>query len=431
MKPSIELATQTENAQCGTRMDKITIIAGLIGILIVLLVAGNAVYENPEERFESNRDMMDTYVNIVIYHTDEDEAHDIMDEAFARMAEVIAISDRFNDSSEVSGLNTRGVIHNPSPELVEMIGISIEYWTITGGAFDITILPLLDLWNPSSGSGSYLLFTMNQSHSEALDSGTITEDIRGDFTDNQYSLHEPSVSVVSEGQEWTIASGWVSYHVLNTTHGLEVTVPEFWNVNPVTQNEIINDAKHYVGSDRITITDQSITLQQGMSITLDGMAKGYAVDSAIRVLERRGVERALIDAGGDIATIGHKPNGERWTVGLRNPEERSESVVEFGISARAIATSGNYERFFDENKSVGHIMDPNTGNSVFKTSSATIIADNCTVADILATGVFVLGPEDGIELVDTLSDVEALLLDYENPREIHRSSGVDTYELQG
>lgn len=414
-------------------MDKLTIIAGLTGLLIVLLVAGNAVFENPEQRYESSRDMMDTYVNIIVYHTDEDEAKDIMEEAFTRMAEVIAIADRFNASSEVSILNDNGTINNPSPELVEMIRISIEYSTITGGAFDITILPLLNLWDPGSGSGPYLIFTMDQSRSEALDSGTITPGIRDDFVtaDSLYNLSEDtSVTVVETDQEWIIHSGWKNYRVANGTDGLSVTVQEFWNVNAATQNDYIKDTKQYVGSDKITITDQSIELQPNMSITLDGMAKGYIVDSAIRVLKARGIDRALIDAGGDIATIGHKPEGEKWEIGLRNPEDKSQSVMEFGISGKAIATSGNYERYFNESKSVGHIMDPATGNSVFKASSATIIADNCTVADILATGIFVLGPVDGIALVNERPGVETLLLDILDPQIMYRSSGMAAYELQ-
>ena len=409
-------------------MDKLTIIAGLAGLLLVLLVVGNAVYENPEQRYESSRtDLMDTNVNIIIYHNDEDEAKDIMEEAFAQMERVIAIADRFTASSEVSRLNANSTIADPSPELVEMISISVEYWTITNGAFDITILPLLDLWNPYSGSGPYLLFSLDQSHSETLDSATITEDIRGAFSDNEYTLYEPSVTVVTEGQEWIIHSGWVNYRVTNATGDLSVTVTEFWNVNPATQNEYINDTKQFVGSDKITITDTSISLQDGMSITLDGMAKGYIVDSAIKVLKEKGIDSALIDAGGDIATIGEKPGDEKWNIGLRNPENKEESVMEFGISGKAIATSGNYERFFNESKDVGHIMDPNTGNSVFKASSSTIIADNCTVADILATGVFVLGPVDGIALVETLPGVEAVLLGYDDPQEFFKSSDVDKY----
>jgi thiamine biosynthesis lipoprotein ApbE len=414
-------------------MDKLTIIAGLSGLLLVLLVVGNAVYENPEQRYESSRDdLMDTYVNIIIYHNDEDEAKEIMNEVYAEMERVSAIANRFNTSSEVSILNANGNISNPSPELLEMIRTSKEYSTITGGAFDITILPLLNLWDPYSGAGPYEIFTMEQSHSDSLDSATITEAIRDAFlsSDSQYTLAgDASVTVIQPGQEWTIQSGWVNYHIMNATGILSITVKEFWNANPATQLMVLNDTMQLVGSEKITVTDGSITLQDGMSITLDGMAKGYIVDSAIRVLKARGIDRALIDAGGDITTIGEKPEDEKWVIGLRNPEDKSESVTEFEVDGKAVATSGNYERFFNDTANVGNIIDPATGYSVYNASSATIIANNCTVADILATAIFVLGTTDGIALVDTLPDVEALMLDYQDPQKMYRSSGASTYEI--
>jgi len=418
-------------------MDKMTIIAGLTGLLIVLLVAGNVIYEKPEQRYESSRDMMDTYVNIIVYHTDEEEAKEIMDDAYARMAEIIAIADRFNASSEVSQLNTNGFVDNPSPELIDMITICIKYSEITGGAFDITILPLLDLWNPYSGAGPYVLFSLDTANSDALDAGTITEDIRTAFVDNKGNLsrdlHEnATVTVVEQGQKWTVQSEWITYTITNTSTELDVTVPEFWYVGAPRQNVYINETKQFVGSDKITVApdNDKISLEPGMSVTLDGMAKGYIVDAGLKVLEKKGIKRALIDAGGDIATLGTKPEGEKWVIGLRNPEDNSESVMEFEVSGKAVATSGNYERFFDDNKEVGHIMDPATGQSVFKASSSTIIAENATVADILATGIFVLGPVEGIQLVDALPGVEALLLGHDDPTQLFPSSGIDKYEIK-
>ncbi|MCK4613163.1 MAG: FAD:protein FMN transferase, partial [Thermoplasmata archaeon] len=228
---------------------------------------------------------------------------------------------------------------------------------------------------------------------------------------------------------WSIRSNWQQYYVVNESGELKVFTM-FWYFPHGTQEEFINQTMPLVGSDRITVTNDSIRLEPGMSLTLDGMAKGYAVDAAITVLKEKGIKRALVDAGGDIATLGTKPGGKKWVTGLRDPGDRSTSVTEFELSGQAIATSGNYERYFDENASVGHIMDPSTGRSIFRCSSATIIADNCTVADILATGVFVLGAEDGIRLVETLPGIEALLLGYEDPKEIFRSSGLGDYEIE-
>ena len=411
-------------------MERRIIIAGLVGLLIVLVAAGTLFWEEPEERYESSTVMMDTNINIIVYQSDEDKAKGAIEAAFERMREIEAIASRFSESSELYELNTESELANPSPELVEMLEISVRYWEITEGAFDITILPLLDLWDASSGVGPFHLFSMNQSHTETLDSGSISEDIRDIFSDHGYTLNgTATMTVVIAGQEWTLRGGGVDYTVTNTSGDLMVKTPFFWNLASARQDEYIEDAKQFVGSDMITITKDSIQLEPGMGLTLDGMAKGYAADAAIKTLKEKGIKRALVDAGGDIATLGNKPGGRKWVAGLRNPEDKSTSVTEFGLAGQAIATSGNYERYFDENKSVGHIMDPKTGQSVFKASSATIIAKNATVADILATAIFVLGPDDGITLVETLPDTEALLLGYEKPRQIYPSSGLDRYEI--
>ena len=166
-----------------------------------------------------------------------------------------------------------------------------------------------------------------------------------------------------------------------------------------------------------------------MSITLDGMAKGYIVDQGLKILKNNGIENTMIDAGGDIATLGTKPDGEKWSIGLRNPNNKSESIVEFELANQAITTSGNYERYFDEEANVGHIMDPKTGRSVYKCSSASVITKNCTVADILSTAIFVYGPEKGIELAETLPNVETIILGYEDPKEITSSSGAQNFVI--
>ncbi len=417
------------------------ILAGLTGLLILLVAVSSYFWEEPEEneneqeseaqRFQSTREMMDTYVMIIAYHNDEEKAMDAMDTAFERIEEIEAIASRFNASSEVSRLNSDGVVNNPSPELVEIIETSIQYWEITDGKFDITIMPLLDLWSSASSAAPFELFEMNQSHADALDSSSVTGDLKNVFVSQGYSLDNAStVDVETTGQEWTIKSGWVDYSVTNYSGELTVKTQFFWNVNESGQEEYIDQARQFVGSDMITVTGNAIALEPGMNITLDGIAKGYAVDAAMKVLQEKGIERALIDAGGDIATLGTKPNGEKWLVGLRNPDNNTDSITEFELSGQAIATSGNYERYFNESHEVGHIMDPDTGRDVFRCSSSTIIASNCTVADILATAIFVLGPVDGITLVETLPDTEALLLGYDDPKVLFPSSGLDELKYE-
>jgi len=162
-----------------------------------------------------------------------------------------------------------------------------------------------------------------------------------------------------------------------------------------------------------------------MEITLGGIAKGYAVDEALEVLEGMDIKHALVNAGGDMATLGSKPEGEPWNVALVNPEDTSQSLATFTFWDKAIATSGNYERYFDPEKEAHHIINPKTGYSAKECISVTIIAENCMQADALATGVFVMGPDDGIKLVESLDDVECLIVDAD--RIIHRSSGLNKY----
>ncbi|MEA2055882.1 MAG: FAD:protein FMN transferase, partial [Candidatus Thermoplasmatota archaeon] len=311
-------------------------------------------------------------------------------------------------------------------ELKNMIETCIYYYDITGGAFDITILPLLNLW-----SNDKYLFSMNSTYAFDLDNNTVSNEIKSGFENFEPSLYDlnetPALSLVDGG--WEIKSSWQTYYLTNETNEIKVYT-KFWYLPSTTQDVFINEIKELVGSNKITIADDSISLETGMSITLDGMAKGYAVDEAVKVLKAHGIAAGLVDAGGDIATFGMKPGNEKWITGLRNPQDTSESVMEFGLSDMAIATSGNYERYFDKNATVGHIMDPANGRSVSKCSSATVITKNCTIADILATSVFVKGTVDGIDLANSLANVEAVVLGYDDPQETFTSSGLENFVIE-
>lgn len=205
---------------------------------------------------------------------------------------------------------------------------------------------------------------------------------------------------------------------------------QFWELSADTQKQEIAEVIPLLGADRIqmiTSPARQIVLEPRMKITLGGIAKGYAVDRGLDVLREQGIKYALIDAGGDIGAYGGKPNDQKWELALRNPADENSSLVTFAITDGAVATSGNYERFFDPEAKVGHIMDPRTGFSSHASSSASVYAPTCTQADALATAVFVLGPVDGINLVNSLNGVEALIVGYDDPQSIFKSSGIDTY----
>ncbi|RLI61772.1 MAG: hypothetical protein DRO67_07725 [Candidatus Asgardarchaeum californiense] len=408
-------------------MKNIKVFTVLVSLLVVLLIVGNLFWDNPEQRFESTQEMMDTYVTISIYHNNEEKAKEIIKTAFDRISEIILIASRFDPSSELYKLNINGTIESPSPELLDMIKTSAYYWNVTDGAFDITILPLLNLWNDDKG-----LLTINNSFEQELNNEEISESLKNNFNSIQppiYDLNEtPTVKIDEKG--WTISSSWQQYYVTKEEENYLKISTKFYYLPYETQQEYINQTLPFIGSDKIIISSNKIQLEPEMSITLDGIAKGYIVDEALQILKDSGIKNAMIDAGGDIATLGTKPGGEKWVIGLRNPNNKSESIVEFQLTDMAITTSGNYERYFDEDATIGHIMDPHTGRSIYKCSSASIIAETCTEADILSTAVFVHGPEKGLQIVEALPNVETIILGYENPKEIIYSSGIQNFMIE-
>jgi thiamine biosynthesis lipoprotein len=301
---------------------------------------------NSIKKVEETRNYMGTFVNIIVY-SDEETANNAINSAFDRIEEIEKIASIYDENSEATSLNRNGYLDNPSQELTELINASLYYYEITGGSFDITVQPVLELW--------------------------------------------------SEG---------------------------LWKESEEVQAEKIKEVLLSVGSDKIKVGEGRIEFEaDDMSITLGGIAKGYAVDEALKVIGDMGIKNALVNAGGDMGMLGSKPDGEMWNVELKNPDEDSdEKLPSFILSGKAIATSGNYERYFDPDKKVHHITNPKTGYSADGCISATIIADSCMEADALATSIFVMGPEDGLKLVESLDGVEALIIDPE--RNLYKSSGL-------
>jgi thiamine biosynthesis lipoprotein len=126
------------------------------------------------------------------------------------------------------------------------------------------------------------------------------------------------------------------------------------------------------------------------------------------VLRRLGVERAMVNAGGDTRIIGDRL-GRPWVVGIRHPDDETRIVLRIPLTDAALSTSGDYERFFEEDGvRYHHILDPRTGKSASKLRSVTIIAPTATRTDALTKSVFILGAADGIAFIDTLEDVDAI-----------------------
>ena len=330
-------------------------------LLNVFLIAGFLLLSFSSCKFstikeiEETREVMGSYATIIVF-SDEETGNEAINAAFNRIKEIEDIASIFDEESEASFLNKNGYLDNPSQDFLNLINSSIEYYNITGGVFDITVQPLLDL----------------------------------------------------------------------------LSVGELWKEDPEVQAQRIEETFPVIGSDKIIISDDRIEFNvDGMAITFGGIAQGYAVDEAMKIIKGFGIKQALVNISGDIYSMGVKPGNEKWTVELENPNTATstdtdmEPLPTFVFTDKAVTTSGNYYRYYDPEGEVGHIMDPRTGYSADTCISSTVIADTCIEADALATSVFVLGPEDGMDLVESLDGVEALIID--SDRNIYSSSGLSEY----
>lgn len=152
--------------------------------------------------------------------------------------------------------------------------------------------------------------------------------------------------------------------------------------------------------------------KKGMRIDLGGIAKGYAADRAITVLKEKGIDNTIVAVAGDVKAIGKRPDGKAWHIGVKHPREKEKLLGTVDISDMAVSTSGDYERFFIKDGILyHHIFDPRTGEPARKSQSATVVAGEGIVSDALSTGVFVLGPEMGMELIERMPDVEGIIVD--------------------
>jgi thiamine biosynthesis lipoprotein len=152
--------------------------------------------------------------------------------------------------------------------------------------------------------------------------------------------------------------------------------------------------------------------QKGMRIGFGGIGKGYAADRAKLILKQAGVESGVVNASGDLTAWGLQPNGEKWTIGIANPDVEGEAFSYISISNLSVATSGNYEKFVViDGKKYSHTIDPRTGLPISGIKSVTIITTNAEIADAMATPVTIMGVTAGLDMINQIKDIEAVIID--------------------
>ena len=286
-------------------------------------------------RVESRRPAMSTLVSVAAIHESAALGEDAIGRAFDEMDRLIAIFSRYDEASALSALNAEGHLEGPPPELAMVLSAALSYHRLSGGAFDPTVAPLVDLFCAS--------FT-----------GPVPR--------------EPTAAEIAEARE-------------------------------------------LVGAGAITASRRRVRLtRRGTALTLDGIAKGYIVDRMAATLERAGIGRYLVEAGGDIRTGGTKEAGLPWAVAVRDPERAGRLPGTIHLSGAAVATSGSYERYYDPERRFHHIVDAARGFSPRACTSATVVAPSATAADALATAVLVLGSRAGVALVESLPGCACLIV---------------------
>lgn len=155
--------------------------------------------------------------------------------------------------------------------------------------------------------------------------------------------------------------------------------------------------------------------EKGMRIGFGGIGKGYAAERAKGLMRTSGVESGIVNAAGDLTVWGRQPDGEAWTIGIADPDQKSLPFASLKLTEASVATSGNYEKYVViDGKKYSHTIDPRSGYPVRGIKSVTIICNNAEIADAMATPVMVMGIKAGINLIDQLRDIACIVIDDNN-----------------
>jgi len=320
----------------------------------------------PAERIDLDSGMrltMGTFCHVVAVANDEATAKGAINAAFEQLNKVEKLMSTHRADSEISRVNAMAakkpvLVSEPTFRVMEK---AVAFARLSDGAFDITVGPLIELWQQAELVGA------------------------------------------------------------------------------VPAQDELKRVQAVVGYDKLLLDANDLTVRfavDGMKLDVGGIAKGFAIDSAIVAMKKAGAIGGLVDVGGDMSCFGAPPKGaQKWRIGLQDSRRSAEGPVENGklllvlcLNDVAVATSGDYRRFIViEGQIFSHIIDTQTGRADSEFSSATIICPAAVDADALATAVSVLGREKGLELVESLPDTEAILITAAPDYKLFKTSGAEQY----
>ena len=313
--------------------------------------------EEPLRRYQSGRRCMGTSFEIVLYASTESTAKLGFQNAFDRVEQLDRALSGFDPQSELSRVNRSAASRRPieiSSDLSGLLQRSLWINQRSGGAFDVTVGPLVRLWRRA------------RRHNE---------------------LPPPD----------------------RLARALDSVGHRFLKLDP----------EH----------DTLELLRDDVQLDLGAIGKGYAADQALKTLRALGIPQALVNAGGDIALGDPPPGRSGWQVGLAPAERGGPPTRLLSLHSSGVATSGDTWKFVEIGGTrYSHIIDPRNGMGLTDRSEVTVIASDCTLADGLASAVSVLGPQNGMCLIDAIPNAEAWIVQkLSRTPQGHESRGFSAY----
>jgi thiamine biosynthesis lipoprotein len=289
----------------------------------------------PTEPVSVTRLLMGTIVNLTVISPDRQKAASAVENCLDQMASLEAVLSRFDTNSQLSRLNQDSILSQAHPALLGLVTQANQISSLTQGAFDISVKPLVDLYQSRQDSDQGL----------------------------------PS-------------------------------------------SDLVQQTRQLVDYNAIQVSGDSIKFAKSqMTITLDGIAKGFIVDQGVSVLKYFGFDNVLVEAGGDLLASGQKEAQTPWNIGIQSPRKEKEGLLaSFEVSNQAVATSGDYLQYYSADMKNHHIIDPRSGYSAPELASASVLAPSGAQADALATALMVLGPDAGMQCLKNFPDCQVYLV---------------------